>query len=205
MYIQHCVKGIAGEHPGFVGGISADDALRTINDGIGLISNWWRGIGSITPQQIAEILVEDNLDRHLHDYDVYGGDSPFISLSCGAVERDTLVQHNWIYSAVDTALMFATEDWTRPGALFYLWTPVSHKRAVGLSTVAEPVRDLTIYRRWSPFQLEGEITAKVSIPSNQISHVEWWDGAQSRSTPTNSWQNPAYVDPSVLGNIRELF
>ena len=134
-----------------------------------------------------------------------GSETPFISLSSGSVERDALVKQNFVYSALDTALMFATQDWTRPGALFYLWVPVSYQRAVSLSAVAEPVRDLNIYQRWSPYQLEGEITAKVGIPANQIEKVEWWDEGYSRQNAQHIWPNPNYVDPEPLSNIRKLF
>lgn len=205
MYIQRCVKGIAGVTPGQSDGISLVEAQNLATIGEGLLSNWWRNFGPITPSMIQNVLTEANLDRHLHDYDAFRHDTPFISLACGSVERDTLVQKNFVYSARDTALMFATEDWTRPGALFYLWTPVSYHRAVALSAVAEPVRDLNIYQRWSPYQLEGEITAKVNIPANQIEKVEWWDASVSKSAPQHIWPNPNYIEPTPLSNIRELF
>lgn len=204
MYIQRCVKGIAGElHGG--DGLTEAEAQDFVLGAHGIASNWWRKMQSITPPMVADVLTDHNLDRHLHDYDAYRDDTPFISLACGSVERDTLVRNNFIYSAVDTALMFATEDWTRPGALFYCWVPTSHNRAVALSAVAEPVRDLNIYQRWSPFQLEGEITAKVSIPANQIEKVEWWDGAFSTKDPKFIWDNPDHIKPTPLSNIRDLF
>jgi hypothetical protein len=204
MYIQRCVKGIIGELPG-QSGISEQLAQRMAAQGGGITSNWWRKLGPITPYMIESVLTEANLDSHLHDYENFKEDTPFISLACGAVERDALVQRNFVYSALDTALMFATEDWARPGALFYLWVPVSYHRAVALSAVAEPVRDLNIYQRWSPYQLEGEITAKIHIPANQIERAEWWDGAVSRTVPVKSWRNPNYVEPTPLSNIRDLF
>jgi hypothetical protein len=74
-----------------------------------------------------------------------------------------------------------------------------------ISSVAEAVRDLNVYRRWSPYQLEGEITAKIQIPANQISHVEWWDGAQRRDQPVRTFVNPAFVDPAPVINLRDLF
>ena len=140
MYIQRCVKGIVGTHGVRSDGISQAEAIAIVSQGVGIQSNWWRKVGTITPPMIEDVLTEANLDRHLHDYDTFGGDTPFISLACGAVERDALVQQNFVYSARDTALMFATDDWARPGALFYLWVPVSYHRAVALSAVAEPVR-----------------------------------------------------------------
>jgi hypothetical protein len=205
MYIQRCVKGIVGRVEDEGDGISKGEAANRALRGMGLESNWWRKRGVISPADIENVLTESNLDRHLHDYDAFKADTPFISLACGAVERDALVQRNFVYSARDTALMFATEDWTRPGALFYLWVPVSYHRAVPLSAVAEPVRDLNIYQRWSPYQLEGEITAKVGIPANQIEKVEWWDAAYSKTVPQTVYPNPTYVEPDALSNIRDLF
>ena len=204
MYIQQCVKGIAGDIHGMTG-ISREEAIARATQGLGLISNWWRKLGDIDPAMIENVLTDANLERHIHDYDAFRDDTPFISLACGAVERDALVQQNFVYSARDTALMFATEDWTRPGALFYLWVPVSYHRAVSLSAVAEPVRDVNIYQRWSPFQLEGEITAKVGIPANQIEKAEWWDANHSKTAPEHVWINPNYVEPTALSNIRDLF
>lgn len=205
MYIQLCVKGIAGQFNSSKG-ISKDEAKQIIMSAKGIRSNWWRKVGIITPEKIANVLTDQNLDRHLHNYDTYGGETPFISLACGSVERDIFVSNNFIYSAVDTALMFATEDWTRPGALCYCWVPTSHGKTVALRSIAEPVRDLNIYQRWSPFQLEGEITAKVNVPANQIEKVEWWDGSHSTMKPKFTWRNPDdYVDPAPLSNIRDLF
>lgn len=203
MYIQRCVKGIAGAYSGG-SGITEEEAY-TIISGDGIYSNWWRKTGAITTKMIVDVLTDHNLDRHLHDYDAFRDDTPFISLACGSVERDALVQSNFVYSAIDTALMFATEDWVRPGALFYCWVPVSQNRNVALSAVGEAVRDLNIYQRWSPFQLEGEVTTKVHIPSNQIEKIEWWDGSYSKDSPKKSCLNPDYVGPEPLSNIRSLF
>jgi hypothetical protein len=205
MYIQRCVKGITGRLNDEVAGITQSVAQNMATQGHGISSNWWRKLGTIRPHQIEDVLTETNLDRHLHDYENFGDDTPFISLACGAVERDTLVQRNFVYSARDTALMFATKDWTRPGALFYVWVPVSYHRAVAISAVSEPVRDLNIYQRWSPYQLEGELTAKVHIPANQIEKVEWWDGNLDKARPQNVWSNPNYAEPTPLSNIRDLF
>ena len=197
MYLQHCVKGI--------GGISEADASDVIDSQSGIPSNWWRKKGTITPEMAAAVLTDHNLHRHLHDYATFGPETPFISLACGSVERDTAVQNNFIYAAIDTALLFATEDWGRPGALFYCWVPAAFERVVEVRTVAESVRDLNIYRRWSPYQLEGEITAKVHIPSNQIERVEWWNGSRDKMAPIWTARNPDFVDPSRLSNIRNLF
>lgn len=204
MYLQRCVKGIVGElHGG--DGLTQHDAEQIILASEGLRSNWWRQKGKITYPEIELELTDHNLDRHLHDYARFGPQTPFISLACGSVERDAIARTNYTYSAIDTALMFATEDWLRSGALFYCWVPTSHNKVVSVASVAEPVRDLNIYRRWSPYQLEGEITAKIGIPANQIEKVEWWDPNYSKQRPRKTVDNPNFVDPSPLSNIRDLF
>ena len=186
-------------------GFAWHDAVDLVQSDNGIASNWWIQNGTISPRQIASVLTEQNLDRHLHDYAIYGPGSPFISLACGSVGRDVIHRRNYTVSAIDTALLFATDDWLRPGALFYLWIPTSHNKAVPLSLVAEPVRDLNIYQRWSPYQLEGEVTAKVHIPANQIRKIEWWDGDYSKFQRQYVWHNPEYISPDPLSNIRELF
>ena len=203
MYIQRCIKGIGGSRR-CEGGFNWQDAKNLVKSGKGISSNWFRG-SAVSPKEIVDVLTEENLDRHLHDYASYKCCTPFISLACGAVDRNAADRRTYNYPAREIALMFATEDWSRPGALFYLWVPTSHNRAVALSFVAEPVRDLNIYRRWSPYQLEGEVTAKIHIPANQIERVEWWDGSVSKSRPEEFWVNPDHAKPDPLSNIRDFF
>lgn len=207
MYVQWFVKGIAGQATPGGPHLCEQDAYDMALLGYGIRSNWWRNIpgGAIRPDEILSVLTEHNLDRHLHDYDNFGDETPFISLASGCVERDTILQQNFIYSAVDTALDFATDAWARPGALFYGWIIVGLNPAVKLAAVAESVRDLNVYHRWSPFQLEGEITAKVHIPANQIQRVEWWDGSRKRSGPSGSCDNPIFTAPTSILNVREHF
>ncbi|MCY4014839.1 MAG: hypothetical protein OXG82_19225 [Gammaproteobacteria bacterium] len=186
-------------------GLTKDEAKALILDDVGILSNWWRNKVRISPQEVAEVLTEANLDRHLHDYARFGDETPFISLACGAVERDAVVRYNWVRSAIDTALMFATDSWTRPGALFYVWVATSHRPAVALQAVAEPVRDLNIYWRWSPHQPEGEVTAKVHIPANQIEKLEWWMPTSSGGRVEETIPNPCYVSAEQLSDVRALF
>jgi hypothetical protein len=74
-----------------------------------------------------------------------------------------------------------------------------------MSGVSESVRELNVYRRWSPYQLEGEITAKVHIPSNQIQRVEWWDPNYSCGAAQHVYVNPDFEAPDPISNVRELF
>src|ERR1700734_2237713 len=128
MYVQWFVKGIAERNNSDSGlAFSWTEAQQTLSGGHGIVSNWWRGKPGrqITPQEIDAILTEYNLDRHIHDYQNYGRETPFISVASGCVERNVLVSQNFVYSAVTTALAFATSDWLHPGALFYGWIPVA--------------------------------------------------------------------------------
>jgi hypothetical protein len=208
MYVQRFVKGIAGKGVTEAGSaITWAEAQLILSEGHGLVSNWWRNKRkrTITPSEVQDILTEYNLDRHIHDYHNYGHQSPFISLASGCVERDTLLSQNFLYSAVTTALDFATDAWSRPGALFYGWIPVALNPAVPITSVAEEVRNLNLYHRWSVFQLEGEVTAKVSIPANQIELVEWWDGNTDRLDPIHSFENVDFVEPTPITNVRDYF
>ena len=204
MYVQRCVKGIVGDNGH--DGIREDDAKAVVRDARGIWSNWLLNHRKhVSGGAVRGVLTVGNLEQHLHCYASYGANSPFISLACGAVERHTWFQRNIAYSAVDTALMFATENGTRPGALFYLWVLVSHSQVVPLASVAEPVRDLNIYRRWSPYQVEGEVTAKIHIAANQIERVEWWDLGRRATRPRWTQVNVDYVKPEDVSNIREFF
>ncbi|MGN6209413.1 MAG: hypothetical protein ACTHND_11935 [Asticcacaulis sp.] len=209
MYIQWFVKGISSAGPGGQGVFTWADAKGLILAGHGIVSNWWRNKpgNRISPPEIEAVLTSDNLNRHVHDYASFGSLSPFISVASGCVERDALLGRNNVYSAIDTALAFATEDGRHPGALFYGWLPVGLNPAVELSAVGESIRDLNVYHRWSPFQLEGEITAKINIPANQIEKVEWWDLSVTghQDTPVDVCNNSRFVAPTPLLNARELF
>ncbi len=199
MYIQWCVKGIASG-PGF----GWAEAQHLITSETGILSNWWRGRGQITPAEVAGVLNLANLYRHLNDYDVYGPETPFISLAAGAVERDASLGINTTYSAIDRGLWFATDFGRSSGALFYCWVPVGLNQAIEVSSVAEAVRDLHVYRDYLPYQLEGEVTAKVHIPSNQIAKVEWWNDFHDLD-PVHTFVNPLFVEPTPLTTLRDLF
>lgn len=205
MYIQWCLKGIAGPtRPGATDGVTWNHAQAMVLGGHGLISNWWHHHQNISPEMISAVLTDTNLERHLHDYGAFRDETPFISLTAGAVDRDRFLSTNHIHSAVDTALGFATRGWRVAGAVFYCWTPVALNKAVAINGVAEAVGDIRTYRSWSPFHLEGEITAKVSLPANQIQRVEWWTPADAHAPMYTCW-NPDFCDPLPVVTMRRHF
>lgn len=205
MYIQWFVKGICSVDSSGNSNFDWNAAQDLIRTGQGIISNWWRNMGVISHPQVENVLTEPNLYRHLHDYQNFGPYTPFISVAAGCVERDALLARNSIYSAIDTALEFATDFGRHAGALYFGWIPVSLNPAVQIQAVGEAVRDLNVYHQWSPFQLEGEITAKIHIPANQIERVEWWDKRKGRSRHVHSLANPHFVPPTPLLNVRGIF
>jgi hypothetical protein len=215
MFVQWCIKGIRGringEPPEI--GLTSEEAISIVRDREGILCNWWRDVKKISPAQRRQKLTSSNLDLHVNNYNSIRKDTPFISVTAGCVERDVFYRTNRIVSAEDTALMFATDNGTRPGFLFYCWVIAGLKPAVAIESVAEEVRELNSYRSWSAYQLEGELTAKIQIPANQIQKIEWWapgqDGQLAKKTGQPQW-NPAYSNslfnpPSEISNIRELF
>jgi hypothetical protein len=215
MFAQNCVKGIRGrlDKEERTAGLSPDEAIALVRDGHGIHCNWWRRVHQISPNEIRQKLTASNLDHHINNYANFRTDTPFLSLAAGCVERDTFYRTNRIYPAQDTALSFATDNGMRHGFLFYCWVIVGLKPAVSIESVAEEVRELNSYRSWSAFQLEGELTAKIYIPANQIQRIEWWapngQGTLLRQTSPPDWDpayvNPRYNPPSDISNIRELF
>lgn len=211
MFVQWCVKGIRGRIENEETNVGLDDqgARNIIDQGLGIMCNWWRNVVQITPAQVRAKLTSANLQRHIHDYETFCADTPFISLSAGCVERDVALRLNRIHEAQDIALRFATDWGARHGYLFYCWVVVGLKPAVGVQGIAEEVRELNTYLNFSDYQLEGEITTKIIVPANQIQRCERWEadrfGRVTRSTDP-SWPhlNHGFDDPSLVSNIREL-
>lgn len=209
MFVQWCVKGVRGDTSGVSSSSGIDDAmaLEMLRDG-GIRCNWWRAVRKISPQGMRRKLTRRNLDRHVHDYHNFGADTPFISLTAGCVERDAALRLNRIHTAQEVALRFATSWGQHTGYLFYCWVIVGLKPAVEVEAVAEEVRELNTYVSYSDFQLEGEITAKINVPSNQIERCERWDPPGSIKTGkfvrSQVFQNQAFTPPETVSNIRNL-
>jgi hypothetical protein len=214
MIVQWCVKGVRGRFPNEPSdiGLTENEAVDLVQNGHGIQCNWWRRVRWISPLQIRQKLTATNLDLHVNNYSAVRDDTPFISVTAGCVERSTYMRTNVIHMAEDTALAFATENGARPGFLFFCWLIVGLKPAVSVEAVAEEIRELNTYQSWSAYQTEGEISAKIHIPSNQIERIEWWaprNGSLERVRNTPDWDpayfNPDFDPPSDVSNIRELF
>jgi hypothetical protein len=209
MFVQWCVKGIRGKYTGEdkSSGLDDFDARWVVDGREGIHCNWWRKVGSITAAGIRDKLTEDNLNRHRHDYDRFKDETPFISMTAGCVERDVALRLNRIHEAQDVALRFATNWGEWPGYLFYCWVIVGLKPAVAIEGVAEEVRELNTYVDWSDYELEGEITAKIIVPSNQIQFCERWDLVRTgrvAASPTWRHMNSAFDPPTSVSNIRDM-
>lgn len=206
MFVQRCVKGIRGRTATHPNGLNDAEAKALLTDGCGILSNWWRNNGSITPTGCLQKLTRVNLERHIHDYAAFEAETPFISLSAGCVERDDALRLNRIHEATDIALRFATNWGEVHGYLFRCWVVVAPRPAVPVQGVAEDVRNLHTYTRYSDYQREGEITAKINIPATQIESVERWDSnGRGRIARRPLWihLNPHFQPPEVLSNIME--
>lgn len=205
--IQWCIKGMA---------LTDDNAARTIIDGQGgIVCNWWRQVHIITPQAIRLKLTTPNLDRHVNHFQEidsatgrpFSELTPFISLSAGTIERDALARTNFARRARRTALWFSTDFGQRNyGYLFTCWVVVSPRPNVEIEGMAEEVRELNVYRRYSAFQTEGEVVAKIIVPDNHIQSCEKWDLTPKRGGFTRAWihDNPRFTPPERLANVREL-
>ncbi|MEV4508136.1 hypothetical protein AB0K00_04170 [Dactylosporangium sp. NPDC049525] len=194
-----------------------DAALQIIDRRQGLVSNWMRNEkdGLIRVSDIPGKLTPENLDLHVNHFDepdpVTGRPvaevTPFISIACGVVSRVEASKTNDVISAFGIAQKFATDSATLPfGYLYWCWVLVSPRPAVEIESVAEEVRDLNSYRSYSKFQPEGEVVAKVVVPSNQIHRCEKWTWSRRDKMYKREWKhlNPAFVEPERLSNVREV-
>lgn len=204
MFVQWAIKGINSGTPPT--GIDDDTAKRMIDDGHGILCNWWRNQIRISPPEVRAKLTKANLGLHVNQYDTVKDQTPFISLAAGCVERDVAIQTNQIHPAPKVARRFATRWGASPGYLFYCWVIVGLKPAVEIEEVAEEVRELNTYRSYSEYQLEGEITAKIYIPSNQILKCEKYEPiGYGKCRRVWTHRNRNFSRPAAVLNMRELF
>ena len=165
MIVQWCIKGLA---------MPSDSLARRIIEGRGGIrSNWWRTSGMIKQPDKSDKLTLANLDLHVNHYSnldpatgrPFSELTPFISLTSGSVERDSMMKTNYVHTARRTALWFGTNFGTSDTAYLYTcWVLVAPRTAVEVQSVAEEIRDLNTYRHYSAYQTQtsGNICAQVS-------------------------------------------
>jgi hypothetical protein len=133
--------------------------------------------------------------------------TPFISIACGTISRDTAAATNHVRSALATALLHGTRFGAKDEAYLYrCWVIVGPRAAVEVEGVAEEVRDLNSYRQYSAYQTEGEVTAKIGISVNHIQQCEKWVWDRSAKDFRLDWVHPnsAFTRPERLSNVREL-
>ena len=72
------------------------------------------------------------------------------------------------------------------------------------------MRELNTYRKYSHFQPEGEIAAKIEVPARQIEKLEHYRYAPGNAgrheiTLVADNQNTGYVQPHDVTNYRDWF
>lgn len=207
MIVQWGIKGIW---------LPDDESARNIIDShVGITCRWWNQAGIISQAEKPKKLTPANLDMHVNHFKAidpatgqpfYKG-TPFISIACGTVSRDTAAATNHVRPALATALLHGSLFGTKDEAYLYrCWVIVGPRAAVEVEGVAEEVRDLTVYRQYSAYQTEGEVTAKIGIPVNHIQQCEKWVWDRSERDFRLDWvyPNSAFTRPERLSNVREL-
>jgi hypothetical protein len=209
--IQYVIKGLSN-----LTDQQVDDIFQS-----GITCNWWRTRGYLPQGEVADRLTNRNLDWHQNSFKKpdplqnnapFCDNTPFISTTAGTVERDTANRTNVLTPAWRTALYFATDRWLNDGWLFYCYLFLIGKHAVAVEAFSEELRELNIYTGFSPFHVEGEITAKIVIPSAQIERADFWsladaqNAAATGSLPaaTRTRCNPHFVRPEDYNNLRGL-
>jgi hypothetical protein len=205
MIVQWCCKGVAN--------ISKHEAHNILTGGAGLLCRLWQKDDPLRISEATTRLTEHHLDLHVNHYDDQEAATglpvrdvtPFLSLSAGCVSRDMLLKTNVLHRARRTALAFGTEQGRTSGWLFTCYVLVSVNRAVGVPAVSEEIRELHHNRRYSPYYTEGEITAKINVPSTQILCAERWEPQPPRGTVrTGIYVNRGFSHPSALLDERRM-
>jgi hypothetical protein len=196
-----------------VNGLDDVEALATLRES-GLVCNWWRNVGLISPAEVANKLTVDALRDHLDRYETVKDETPFISLTAGVRMRTSRPRgygHNRVESAQRTALLYATDNFQSPGHIFAGWVPVLPHSNVRLESFAEDVRDLLTYSQFRRFHRQGEVTAKVHVPMAQLAWVERWDLGAGSASPVGRrahlverWRNDRFVAPEGHAAIRDV-
>jgi hypothetical protein len=213
MIVQWCCKGFAN--------LLEATARSMLGGGAGIRCRSWLAIDpkAFPLDTNLSRLTEQNLDLHVNDYsrpDAVTGipfhdTTPFISLSAGCVERRVTTETNVTHTALRTALEFATTDYTRPdrprcpGWVFYCYVLVGVNRAVSIPSVAEEYRELNLGRPYSRWQVQGEVIAKINVPSTQIlCAVPWTPSASGEPQLGEALVNLGFTHPAALLDERNM-
>jgi len=212
MIIQRVIRGIGG-----IGRSEAQGLLRQ-----GITCNWWRNVDPLPNPEIPQRLTDRNLFWHQNRYSdpdpMEGGQpfyehTPFISTTAGTVERDPGMSRNIVHPAWLVALEFATDGWIRDAYLFHCYVFILGRPTVQHRQFSEELRELNVYTGYSPYQPEGEITAKIIIPPTQIEKFSFYDIKSVRSDlsarrvprPSDEVMNQGmYRAPDELSNMRDV-
>ncbi len=198
MLIQWCLKGIP-ERGGF-----NDAKVKNVLAAEGLTSSWLRAttrtIGGFV-SDAHSALSQTALNSHVNSFATVAGSTPYISLSAGCRELDPSATSTVTYTALDTALSFATDDGQCNGYVFDLWVLVSPKAAAELPGFAEEIRELNLFSQYAVFHDEGEIAAKLFVPARQIKSVEKFDG---NLNSLRKDANSNFVSPERISNVLEF-
>ncbi len=214
MIIQRVIRGVAG--------IDQAQAQQALNDRI--LSNLCRSKGPLTYSTIAEVLVDRNVEWHQDHFrdpdplytnppnESFCLHTPFISTTAGTIERRK--GKNVTRTAFDIALRFATDGFRQSGYLFYCDLFVIGRPAAPIPAFSEELRELNVNPRYTVYQVEGEILAKLFIPAVQIERADYFEvndvkdalanGQVPTPDPTLSLSNNLYFPPSEYSNVRDL-
>jgi hypothetical protein len=209
MIVQWCCKGLAK--------VGEAEILEMFSNHVGLIcQDWfrsWKTGESFVVKDAMERLSEAGLHRHVNDFsspDPASGlpfceVTPFISLSAGCVDRDVQSKTNQVHRALRTALDFATTDYADParppchGWVLYCYVVLGSNPAVRVPIVAEEVRELNHNRAFSGWYWQGEVAAKLNVPSAQILCAERYEPRPGWSPRvTKVLVNPGFYHPAAL-------
>jgi hypothetical protein len=196
MLLQRCLKGIPESQ------IFTDkDAAWTLSHGI--VSRWlthnagYPVVDGLAAAQQA--LSQAALDDHVNNYGAVAHNTPYISLSAGSV---TPASHGVsVRPAWRTALDFGTRGGMTSAFIFRCWVILSPKPSAGLSSMADEVRELSIFRQFWTFHDEGEVAAKILVPHRQIEWVQKFDPGGNLLFQHD---NPDFVDPFDVCNLIEV-
>jgi hypothetical protein len=209
MFFQYVLKGIHGIDRG-----QAEEIMSKT----GIQCNWLRS-GKASAEAIGSKLTEENLMWHLSRYeDIDPGTgrpffeaTPFISTSAGTVVDDFRRRRIYIRDAFFRAAVFATDRFRSDGWILHGYVYTLGRPSIELQEFAEEVRDLHVHTRWLKYRFEGEITAKMEIPSARLHCARLYQGPDLRAQlrrkedpqPVDTIENDHYCPPERFTNIRE--